>query len=219
MPAPSLSYNHTSHTLTCVSSGVMADSATWQRNSVDISTSSSPPYQFQQNVAGDTFNSLLTITSDDVDDYIGSFSCTVSNAGISSPPQSLTITGTHIVMTRTCSNDKCSATGVSISGNNGVYQVRSSATLTCSSDLAVQTIRWLRNGREVSRNSGQQQLPLVIVVDTLDLANASYTCEVQAMLATGSGVVTETTIFRVNTSKCVYGYLSFTFSRVNRHTK
>jgi hypothetical protein len=68
----------------------VADSATWQRNSVDIS---SLPYQFQQNVDGDTFNSLLTITSGDVDDYIGSFSCTVSNAGITSLPQSLIITG------------------------------------------------------------------------------------------------------------------------------
>jgi hypothetical protein len=97
---------------------------------------------------------------------------------------------------------KFSATGVSISGNDGVYQVRSSANLTCSSDLAVQTIRWLRNGREVSSNSGQQQLPLVIVVDTLDLANASYTCEVQAMLAGGrSGMVIDSTIFRINTSE------------------
>jgi hypothetical protein len=68
----------------------MADSATWQRNGVDIS---SPPYRFQQNVDGDTFNSLLTITSGDVDDYIGSFSCTARNAGITSRPQSLIITG------------------------------------------------------------------------------------------------------------------------------
>jgi hypothetical protein len=73
----------------------MADSATWQRNGVDISSSPSPPYQFQQNMDGVT-NGLLTITSGNVDDYIGSFSCTVSNDGITSLPQSLRITGTYV---------------------------------------------------------------------------------------------------------------------------
>ena len=80
-----------------------------------------------------------------------------------------------------------------------VHQVRSSVSISCSSDLVVQQFRWLSNGREISASSsGQQQFPLVIVVDTLELANTTYTCEVQAVLAIGFGAVGMDTIFRIN---------------------
>ena len=88
-----LSHNRTSHTLTCVSSGGPVNTVTWRRNGVDISSS---PYQLEQslvNATTSTYHNLLTVTSDDVEDYIGSFSCTVSNSRGSSPTQSLEING------------------------------------------------------------------------------------------------------------------------------
>ena len=74
------------------------------------------------------------------------------------------------------------------SGNESPHQIGSSVNITCSSDLSVQTIRWMNdsdNGRELFSNSGQQQLLLPIERVTSSLANTMYTCEVQVMLATG----------------------------------
>ena len=105
--------------------------------------------------------------------------------------------------------------GIAISGNEGMHQINSSVTITCSSDLAVQTIRWLNNsdnGQELISNSGQPQLLLPIESVTLNLDNTMYTCEVQVMLATGVETVQETITFRVTSkSACFhnrsYGYL------------
>ena len=75
-----------------------------------------------------------------------------------------------------------------------MYQINSSVTITCFSDLAVQTIRWLNNsdnGQELIRNSGQYPLLLPIKSATLNLNNMTYTCEVQVMLATGNGTIQE----------------------------
>ena len=91
-------------------------------------------------------------------------------------------------------------TGIVISGNEEMHHIQSSIAITCSSDLAVQTIRWLNNsdnGRELISNSGQQQLLLPIESVMLNLDSTMYTCEVQVMLATGVETVQEMTTFRV----------------------
>ena len=82
-----------------------------------------------------------------------------------------------------------------------LHQFQSSVAITCSSDLAVQTIRWLNNsdnGQELIRNSGQQQLLLPIENATLNLDNTMYTCEVQVMLATGVETIREMITFQVD---------------------
>ena len=81
-----------------------------------------------------------------------------------------------------------------------MHQIDSSVTITCSSDLAVQTIRWLNNsnnGQVLISNFGQQQL-LLLIETTLDLNNTMYTCEVQVMLATGVETVQETITIQVD---------------------
>jgi hypothetical protein len=76
----SLSYDRASHTLTCVSSGGPVNAVTWRRNGADISSSF---YQLQQSLVDartSTYHSLLTVTSSNVRERIGSFSCLVSNS-------------------------------------------------------------------------------------------------------------------------------------------
>ena len=94
--------------------------------------------------------------------------------------------------------------GIIISGNEEMHHINSSVTITCSSDLAVQTIRWLNdsdNGQELIRNSGQQQLLLPIESATLNLDNTMYTCEVQVLLATEVETIQEMITFEVNGNK------------------
>ena len=82
-----------------------------------------------------------------------------------------------------------------------MHQIDSSVAITCSSDLVVQTIRWLNNsdnGQELISNSGQQQLLLPIESVTLNLNNTMYTCEVQVLLATGVETIQETITFQVD---------------------
>jgi hypothetical protein len=89
----SVSYNHTSHTLTCVSSGGPVNTITWTRNGADITPSS---YQIHQSLVDgitSTYHNLLTVASNDTEDYVGSFSCTASNSRGSSPSQVLRING------------------------------------------------------------------------------------------------------------------------------
>ena len=70
--------------------------------------------------------------------------------------------------------------------------------ITCSSDLAVQTIRWLNgSGQELFKNNvGQQQLNLTIDSVGLELDNTMYTCEVNAAGITST--IRETISFSVN---------------------
>ena len=87
--------------------------------------------------------------------------------------------------------------GLVITGNERPHLISSSVDITCSSDLAVQTIRWLNNsdnGRELFSNSGQQQLVLPIERVTSSLANTMYTCEVRVVLASGVVRVVRNTI-------------------------
>ena len=70
-----------------------------------------------------------------------------------------------------------------------------SVSISCSSDLAVQTMQWLDSeGHVVSNSSGQQQLELV----TADNDGTTYTCEVRVMLASGVATITET----INCKNC-----------------
>ena len=82
-----------------------------------------------------------------------------------------------------------------------MHKINSSVTITCSSDLAVQTIRWLNNsdnGQELFNNSGQQQLLLPIESVTLNLDNTMYTCEVQVLLATEVETIQGNVTLRIN---------------------
>ena len=79
-----------------------------------------------------------------------------------------------------------------ITGNERPHQISSSANISCSSDLTVQTIRWLNNSdnkQELFSNSGEQQLLLLIERVTSSLANTMYACEVRVLLTNGVGVV------------------------------
>jgi hypothetical protein len=94
-----LSYNRTSYTLTC---GGPINTVTWRRNGADISSST---YQLRQSLVDgttSTYHNLLTVASNNVEDYSGSFSCTVSNSRGNST-QSLDINGLLSLVISRCS--------------------------------------------------------------------------------------------------------------------
>ena len=98
------------------------------------------------------------------------------------------------------------ASGLVITGNERPHQISSSVNIICSSDLAVQTIRWLNNsdnGQELFSNSGQQQLLLPIERVTSSLSNTIYTCEVRVMLAKRLVRVIRGTIEFQVSSQCI----------------
>ena len=81
-PSVSLvSYSHVSQTLNCTSSGGPATNVIWRKDNVIIPLTSST-YQQSQRVADEvtsTYHNLLSITSSNIEDHSGSFSCTVEN--------------------------------------------------------------------------------------------------------------------------------------------
>ena len=91
-----------------------------------------------------------------------------------------------------------------------MHHISSSVNITCSSDLAVQTIRWLNNGQLLISNSGQQQLLLPIERVTFNHNNTMYTCEVQVMLATGIETIQEMITFRVDSKLLPANYVKIT---------
>ena len=74
-----IEYNFTSSTLTCISTGGPATTVTWSRDNVPISESQSTTQQQLTAISTATYHNLLTITSSNIRDYSGSFSCNVSN--------------------------------------------------------------------------------------------------------------------------------------------
>jgi hypothetical protein len=93
---------------------------------------------------------------------------------------------------------------VVITGDNSYLQIKSSVNISCSSDLEVQTIRWLNNsdnGRELFRATRQQQLFLPIEMVTRLLTNTTYTCEIHVMLATVVSVVQMNVTLQVSGGK------------------
>ena len=95
----SLTYDRASHTLTCVSSGGPVNTVTWRRNSEDISSSSSSYQRGQSlNAITSTYHNFLTVTSSSVEDYIGSFSCTVSSNGSEFNSSLVSINGRCVVV-------------------------------------------------------------------------------------------------------------------------
>ena len=76
-----VSYSHTLQTLNCTSSGGPATNVTWRKDNVIIPLTSST-YQQSQRVADEvtsTYHNLLSITSSNIEDHSGSFSCTIEN--------------------------------------------------------------------------------------------------------------------------------------------
>ena len=90
-----------------------------------------------------------------------------------------------------------------ISGNDQPHNLTSTVAITCSSDLAVQTIRWLNeSGQVLFENVGQQQLNLTIDSVGLELDNTMYTCEVTATGITTT--ITETIIIGLSKNNNTY---------------
>ena len=90
-----LSYSRSSHTLNCTSTGGPVVDIIWRKDGYIISPSS-PSHQQNQNLfdgVSATYHNFLSITSSDIRDYSGSFTCTVSNTRGSSQPFSLDISG------------------------------------------------------------------------------------------------------------------------------
>lgn len=88
--------------------------------------------------------------------------------------------------------------GIAISGSE-IYNI------TCSSDLAIQTIRWLKDGQELIMNFGQQHLLLPIERVTPELNNTVYTCEVHVTVATRMGVFRENITVHIDGNKVCFG--------------
>ena len=76
-----VSYSHTSQTLNCTSSGGPATNVTWRKDNVIIPLTISV-HQQSQRVADEVtsiYYNLLSITSSNIEDHSGTFSCTVEN--------------------------------------------------------------------------------------------------------------------------------------------
>ena len=94
--------------------------------------------------------------------------------------------------------------GIEITGSEEAHQISSSVNINCSSNLAVQTIRWLNNsdnGIELFNNSRQQHLLLQISSVSSTLNNTEYICEV---VLVETGVVKKTIKLLVNSNDPLY---------------
>ena len=207
-----LSYSRPSRTLTCASTGGPATNVTWRKDGVIISPSS-PSYQQSQRVVDTTtatYHNLLSITSSDIRDYSGSFTCTVSNTRGSSQPMSLDINGAIIIMSLKDLSAvyTFNASDILISGNRRVYVLGSSVSVTCSSNLTVQSIRWLNvfNNRQVISTSGpgEQQLVLEISRANIAINDTVYSCEVTLLPPINTRVLNETFTLRVSSKSHNY---------------
>ena len=175
-----LSYSRLSRTLNCTSTGGPVVNVIWSKDGVIISPSS-PSHQWNQNLFdGSTaiYHNLLSITSSDIRDYIGSFTCTVSNTRGSSLPISLDINGilSAIAMSQIWLFIIMLCAAISITGNT-IFQIGEIARITCSFVVGNVMIQWLRGSDVVAQMSGVQQLTLNLTAN-MNLNNTEYNCTV-----------------------------------------
>ena len=175
-----LSYSRSSHTLNCTSTGGPVVDVIWSKDGVVISPSS-PSHQRNQNLFdGSTaiYHNLLSITSSDIRDYIGSFTCTVSNTRGSSLPISLDINGipSAIAMSQIWVFIIMLCAAISITGNT-IFQIGEIARITCSFVVGNVMIQWSRGSDVVAQMSGVQQLTLNFTAN-MNSNNTEYNCTV-----------------------------------------
>ena len=82
LSSESPSYSHETRTLTCISSGGPVTSITWMKGGVPISASKLIFLRSQRvmNTVASTYHNLLSINSNALSDYSGTYSCRVSNS-------------------------------------------------------------------------------------------------------------------------------------------
>ena len=166
-----------------------------------------------------TYHNLLSITSSQLSNYSGSFSCSVSNSRGQSPTTTMTYQCTSSVV---IINEKLliflfHILAIALSGQHTLYPLGSSACITCFSNLTVLSIQWLNASNSgallASGPSGQQQLVLDIVNITRDINNTQYSCEVSFLLPTGTTVVDRRSLMLIAGGACQTHFVDLLISR------
>ena len=180
-------YSFSSRTLTCVSTGGPATTVTWSRDNVLISESQSTRGQQLTDISTATYHNLLTITSSNIRDYSGSFSCNVSNHR-GSDTQNVTLNRKFADLSFFiffyCPIIISSA--INITGNK-FYELGSITNLLCSTPVEVQTIQWIAvdDSNRVVRQS-MTAVQLILNVSVTDSSNNTrYICRVMNEEYTG----------------------------------
>ena len=93
----------------------------------------------------------------------------------------------------------CFSSAVGISGVESIYAIGSSASVTCFSNLTVQSIQWVdilpNNSMTSMDNSHEQVLTVMGISSAID--GTVFTCEVVNLLPNG-GTVTSRASFTIN---------------------
>ena len=175
-----LSYSRSSATLTCATTGGPATTVTWSKDTIPISPSSSTYQQSQRvmDTTTSTYLNLLTITSTNVRDYNGSFSCLVTTndrAGSSLQSVTLSCELNNIISDNNYFGINILLSAIQITGNR-LFSVGETARITCSVPVLVESIEWFNvsSGSVVVEMFG---LILSIPI-TISTNNTRYRCEV-----------------------------------------
>ena len=188
-------------TLNCASVGSPATNVTWIKDD-DVITSNDTfeVFQYLQDSLLARYDNLLKVYLEP-SEVVGTYTCSVDNSVSVPAVQTLAIQGQLSVHTKksnlfTNIQFLCMHAGLMTIGNT-IVRVGQNATITCTSDLNVQTVEWMFNDDVVASSSSQEvDLTFSPVVDYLH--NREYICRT----ATSYGTLERRVTITVE-SKCV----------------
>ena len=173
-----------STTLTCISTGGPPTTVSWRKDGQPINETLYE--QSQRLVNTETANYENILSSNTIANFVGSFTCEVSNAR-GSDTQTMELNGernTHcsLIFVTFFSQRQvyaiiiCMHAGVTIVRDQ--FSVGSSAMVRCSSDNLATGMEWLNNELVIARASSIQELDLMFSLVNDSIHNQVYVCRV-----------------------------------------
>ena len=184
----SLLYNRSTLILTCTSTGGPATTVTWRKNGAVVEVDRTTYHQSQRVVDTRTATYENTLSSGVAANFIGTFSCTVTNSRGFPGTKSVTLNGEHgdVCGVHTDKNEyiynvsvHCICSGVEIVGPDQSLVVGVIASISCISGVPATRIEWLDNERRVvARVTSMDQFDLTFNPVNDSIHNSVYTCRV-----------------------------------------
>ena len=201
----SITYNTTSGVVTCISTGGPATTVTWSR--------SGPSYQ-QSKIVVDTINAtyhnLLSIKSFQVLDYTGTFNCTVCNNRGSTFTNTAEFKGNFLInnigpfLLHLYTLFYFVLIAIGLFGNHIIYNISSSAHVTCYSNFTMSSIIWINESQDIKFSThmiASQELLLTVTEISRDTHhNAKFICAVEIILPSNITIINRIS-FVINTEE------------------
>ena len=190
-----MEYDEDSRSVRCISTGSPATVVSWMKDGVIIDESSTD-YTLTQTItnrATSTYNNIVTVNEGAPGGVAGTYICTVTNELGSHSDLRVAVGELMIDVKISASYPTLYISGITITGLEIPLIVGQSATISCMTNIAVNSIEWRDESSQLIAGD-LMELQYTIDLVTDDLQGQQFTC---IAIAAGDATYNETVIIQV----------------------